>query len=38
VKLRCHVVVNDCGRMINLMIVEGQIAGGIAQGGRGRVT
>jgi aerobic carbon-monoxide dehydrogenase large subunit len=35
VKLRRHVVVNDCGRMINLMIVEGQIAGGIAQGAGG---
>lgn len=32
VKLRRYVVVNDCGRMINPMIVEGQIAGGIAQG------
>jgi carbon-monoxide dehydrogenase large subunit len=32
VKLRRYVVVNDCGRVINPMIVEGQIAGGIAQG------
>ena len=29
-----YVVVNDCGRLINPMIVEGQIVGGIAQGGR----
>jgi carbon-monoxide dehydrogenase large subunit len=35
VKLRRYVVVNDCGRMINPMIVEGQIAGGIAQGAGG---
>jgi len=27
-----YVVVNDCGRLINPMIVEGQIVGGIAQG------
>ena len=27
-----YVVVNDCGRLINPMIVDGQIAGGIAQG------
>ena len=27
-----YLVVNDCGRMINPMIVEGQIVGGIAQG------
>jgi carbon-monoxide dehydrogenase large subunit len=32
VELSRYVVVNDCGRMINPMIVEGQIAGGIAQG------
>jgi len=32
VDVRRYVVVNDCGRMINPMIVEGQIAGGIAQG------
>jgi carbon-monoxide dehydrogenase large subunit len=35
VKLRRYVVVNDCGRMINPMIVEGQIAGGVAQGAGG---
>ncbi|MGB7098173.1 MAG: xanthine dehydrogenase family protein molybdopterin-binding subunit [Xanthobacteraceae bacterium] len=35
VKLSRYVVVNDCGRMINPMIVEGQIAGGIAQGAGG---
>jgi aerobic carbon-monoxide dehydrogenase large subunit len=35
VKLRRYVVVNDCGRVINPMIVEGQIAGGIAQGAGG---
>jgi aerobic carbon-monoxide dehydrogenase large subunit len=34
-ELRRYVVVNDCGRMINPMIVEGQIAGGIAQGAGG---
>jgi carbon-monoxide dehydrogenase large subunit len=27
-----YIVVNDCGRMINPMIVEGQIRGGTAQG------
>ena len=27
-----YVVVNDCGRLINPMIVEGQIQGGVAQG------
>jgi len=27
-----YVVVNDCGKLINPMIVEGQIVGGIAQG------
>jgi aerobic carbon-monoxide dehydrogenase large subunit len=32
VDVRRYIVVNDCGRMINPMIVEGQIAGGIAQG------
>jgi aerobic carbon-monoxide dehydrogenase large subunit len=32
VNIRRYIVVNDCGRMINPMIVEGQIAGGIAQG------
>jgi aerobic carbon-monoxide dehydrogenase large subunit len=35
VKLTRYVVVNDCGHMINPMIVEGQIAGGIAQGAGG---
>ena len=35
VKLSRYVVVNDCGRMINPMIVEGQIAGGVAQGAGG---
>jgi carbon-monoxide dehydrogenase large subunit len=34
-KLRRYVVVNDCGQMINPMIVEGQIAGGVAQGAGG---
>jgi carbon-monoxide dehydrogenase large subunit len=32
VDVRRYLVVNDCGRMINPMIVEGQIVGGIAQG------
>jgi carbon-monoxide dehydrogenase large subunit len=32
VKIRRYVVVHDCGTMINPMIVEGQIAGGVAQG------
>lgn len=32
VKICRYVVVNDCGRLINPMIVEGQIVGGIAQG------
>ena len=32
VKLLRYVVVEDCGRMINPMIVEAQIAGGVAQG------
>ena len=27
-----YVVVNDCGRLINPMIVEGQIVGGVAHG------
>jgi len=35
VKVRRYVVVNDCGRMINPMLVEGQIAGGISQGAGG---
>jgi carbon-monoxide dehydrogenase large subunit len=32
VELVRHVVVEDCGRMINPMIVEGQIHGAVAQG------
>ena len=32
VGVRRYLVVNDCGRQINPMIVEGQIVGGIAQG------
>ncbi len=32
VDLRRYVVIEDCGKMINPMIVEGQIAGGVAQG------
>jgi carbon-monoxide dehydrogenase large subunit len=32
VKLIRHVAVDDCGRRINPMLVEGQIHGGIAQG------
>ena len=32
VKIIRYLVVEDCGRMINPMIVEGQIAGGVAQG------
>ena len=32
VKIVRYLVVEDCGRMINPMIVEGQIAGGVAQG------
>jgi aerobic carbon-monoxide dehydrogenase large subunit len=32
VEVKRYVVVNDCGRMINPMIVEGQITGGVAQG------
>jgi carbon-monoxide dehydrogenase large subunit len=32
VKLVRHIAVDDCGRRINPMIVEGQIHGGIAQG------
>ena len=31
-KILRYVVIEDCGRMINPMIVEGQIAGGVAQG------
>jgi carbon-monoxide dehydrogenase large subunit len=32
VKLARHVAVDDCGRQVNPMLVEGQIHGGIAQG------
>jgi carbon-monoxide dehydrogenase large subunit len=32
VKIVRYLVVEDCGRMINPMIVEGQISGGVAQG------
>jgi len=32
VAIRRYVVVEDCGRMINPMVVDGQITGGIAQG------
>ena len=32
VKIRRYVCVHDCGNMINPMIVEGQVMGGIAQG------
>jgi carbon-monoxide dehydrogenase large subunit len=32
VKVLDYVAVNDCGRLINPMIVEGQIHGGVAQG------
>ncbi|CAB3393751.1 xanthine dehydrogenase family protein molybdopterin-binding subunit [Kyrpidia spormannii] len=32
VKVLDYVVVNDCGRLINPLIVEGQIHGGVAQG------
>ena len=32
VGIRRYVVVHDCGRMINPMIVEGQIRGGVAHG------
>ena len=32
VKVRRYVCVHDCGRMINPMIVEGQVIGGVAQG------
>jgi carbon-monoxide dehydrogenase large subunit len=32
VKIRKYVCVHDCGNMINPMIVEGQVMGGIAQG------
>ena len=32
VKIQRYVVVHDCGRVINPMIVDGQIYGGVAQG------
>jgi aerobic carbon-monoxide dehydrogenase large subunit len=32
VEIKRYVVVEDCGRMINPLIVEGQISGGVAQG------
>ena len=32
VKLHRYVVVEDCGRIINPLIVEGQVRGGVAQG------
>jgi len=32
VKLARHVAVDDCGRRVNPMLVEGQVHGGIAQG------
>lgn len=32
VKVLRYVVVEDCGKMVNPMIVEGQITGGVAQG------
>ena len=32
VQIRRYVVAHDCGRIINPMIVDGQIAGGVAQG------
>ena len=32
VKIKKYVVVHDCGKMINTMIVEGQVHGGVAQG------
>ena len=32
VKFKRFIVVEDCGKMINPMIVDGQIAGGVAQG------
>ena len=34
VKLERYVAVDDCGRVINPMIVEGQIHGGVVQGSR----
>ncbi|NPA91948.1 MAG: xanthine dehydrogenase family protein molybdopterin-binding subunit [Chloroflexi bacterium] len=32
VKIRKYVVVHDCGKVINPLVVEGQIHGGVAQG------
>ena len=32
VKILRYVVVEDCGKMINPMVVDGQVAGGVAQG------
>ena len=32
IKIHRYVVMHDCGKMINPMIVEGQITGGVAQG------
>lgn len=32
IKIVRYVVVEDCGRMINPMVVDGQVAGGVAQG------
>src|SRR5262249_60215354 len=32
VKIQKYVCIHDCGNMINPMIVEGQVCGGIAQG------
>ncbi len=32
VKIRRYVVVHDCGRMINPMMVEGQVCGGVVHG------
>jgi CO/xanthine dehydrogenase Mo-binding subunit len=32
VKIRQYVVVHDCGRVINPLILEGQVHGGVAQG------
>ncbi|MQA83283.1 MAG: molybdopterin-dependent oxidoreductase [Streptosporangiales bacterium] len=31
-KIRSYVAVDDCGRVINPLVVEGQVVGGIAQG------
>jgi carbon-monoxide dehydrogenase large subunit len=32
VKIHCYMVAEDCGRIINPMIVDGQVHGGVAQG------